>query len=76
MGFELPAGILLALVVVIFVLVNSIKILPEYERGVVFRLGRLRPNDYGPGIFFLIPVVDRMVRMSLRTVVHDVPPRT
>src|SRR5262249_8674445 len=47
----------------------------EYERGVVFRLGRLRPMDYGPGIFFLIPVADRMVRVSLRTVVHDVPPQ-
>jgi regulator of protease activity HflC (stomatin/prohibitin superfamily) len=41
----------------------------------VFRLGRLRPTDYGPGLFFLIPVADRMVRMSLRTVVHDVPPQ-
>ncbi len=74
-GFELPAGILLAIVVVVFILVNSIKILPEYERGVVFRLGRLRHADYGPGIFFLIPIVDRMIRISLRTVVHDVPPQ-
>jgi regulator of protease activity HflC (stomatin/prohibitin superfamily) len=63
------------LVIVLFVIANSIKILPEYERGVVFRLGRLRPMDYGPGIFFLIPVADRMVRLSLRTVVHDVPPQ-
>jgi regulator of protease activity HflC (stomatin/prohibitin superfamily) len=45
------------------------------ERGVVFRLGRLRPVDYGPGLFLLIPVVDRMTRISLRTVVHDVPPQ-
>ena len=45
------------------------------ERGVVFRLGRLRPMDYGPGFFLLIPMVDRMVRVSLRTVVHDVPPQ-
>lgn len=74
-GFEIPAGILLAAVVVVFILVNSIKILPEYERGVVFRLGRLRPSDYGPGIFFLIPLVDRMIRISLRTIVHDVPPQ-
>jgi regulator of protease activity HflC (stomatin/prohibitin superfamily) len=42
---------------------------------VVFRLGRLRPMDYGPGLFLLIPVVDRMIRVSLRTVVHDVPPQ-
>jgi regulator of protease activity HflC (stomatin/prohibitin superfamily) len=74
-GIEASAGLLVALVIVAFFLVNSIKILPEYERGVVFRLGRLRPMDYGPGIFFLIPVADRMVRISLRTVVHDVPPQ-
>ena len=74
-GFELSAGLLIAVVIVIFVIVNSIKILPEYERGVVFRLGRLRAMDYGPGIFLLIPVVDRMVRVSLRTIVHDVPPQ-
>ena len=69
------AGLLVALVVLIFFIANSIKILPEYERGVVFRLGRLRPMDYGPGVFFLIPIVDRMIRVSLRTVVHDVPPQ-
>jgi len=74
-GIELPIGIIVALVVFVFFLINSIKILPEYERGVVFRLGRLRPTDYGPGIFFLVPIMDRMVRVSLRTVVHDVPPQ-
>ena len=74
-GIEVSAGLLVALVVVVFIIANAIKILPEYERGVVFRLGRLRPMDYGPGIFFLIPVADRMVRISLRTVVHDVPPQ-
>jgi regulator of protease activity HflC (stomatin/prohibitin superfamily) len=61
--------------IVIVVLMSAIRILPEYERGVVFRLGRLRPIDYGPGLFLLIPIVDRMVRVSLRTVVHDVPPQ-
>jgi regulator of protease activity HflC (stomatin/prohibitin superfamily) len=75
LGIESSAGLLVALVVVVFIVANSIKILPEYERGVVFRLGRLRPMDYGPGIFFLIPIADRMVRISLRTVVHDVPPQ-
>ena len=74
-GIEASAGLLVALVIVAFVIANSVKILPEYERGVVFRLGRLRPMDYGPGIFFLIPIADRMVRISLRTVVHDVPPQ-
>ncbi len=68
-------GLLLALFFVILLIANAIKILPEYERGVVFRLGRLRPMDYGPGLFLLIPIVDRMVRISLRTVVHDVPPQ-
>lgn len=72
-GFELPVGLLFAAILAVLFLVNSVKILPEYERGVVFRLGRLRPYDYGPGLFLLIPVVDRMARISLRTVVHDVP---
>jgi len=72
---ETTAGLGVAIAFALFLLVNSVRILPEYERGVVFRLGRLRPFDYGPGIFFLIPIVDRMVRVSLRTVVHDVPPQ-
>jgi regulator of protease activity HflC (stomatin/prohibitin superfamily) len=68
-------GLLMAVAVLLFILINAIRILPEYERGVVFRLGRLRPQDYGPGLFLLIPIVDRMIRVSLRTVVHDVPPQ-
>ncbi len=68
-------GLGVALAVLVMFLVNAIKILPEYERGVVFRLGRLRDQDYGPGLFLIIPFVDRMVRVSLRTVVHDVPPQ-
>ncbi len=76
MPLALPSiGLLIAAAVVVFILTNAIRVLPEYERGVVFRLGRLRPVDYGPGLFLLIPVVDRMVRVSLRTVVHDVPPQ-
>ena len=68
-------GLGAAIVVLIFLLLQAVRILPEYERGVVFRLGRLQPKDYGPGLFLLIPVVDRMVRISLRTTVHDVPPQ-
>jgi len=68
-------GLLIAIAIVLFVMINAVRVLPEYERGVVFRLGRLRPHDYGPGLFLLIPLVDRMVRVSLRTVVHDVPPQ-
>ena len=67
--------ILVPVVILIVLLVSAIRILPEYERGVVFRLGRMRPTDYGPGLFLLIPIVDRMVRISLRIVVHDVPPQ-
>ncbi|RJP73842.1 MAG: slipin family protein [Ignavibacteriales bacterium] len=55
-----------------FILSSAIKILKEYERGVIFRLGRLI-GAKGPGIIFLIPIVDRMVKISLRTVVMDVP---
>jgi regulator of protease activity HflC (stomatin/prohibitin superfamily) len=64
-------------VIVLFVVIiisNAIRILREYERGIVFRLGRLI-GVKGPGIIFLWPVVDRMVKVSLRTVVMDVPPQ-
>jgi len=59
---------------IIIILSSAIRILREYERGVVFRLGRLI-GAKGPGLILLIPVVDRMVRVSLRTVVMDVPPQ-
>jgi len=68
-------GLVLALIVAAFIVFSAIKVLPEFERGVVFRLGRLRPMDYGPGLFLLIPVIDKMIRVSLRTEVHDVPPQ-
>jgi regulator of protease activity HflC (stomatin/prohibitin superfamily) len=58
----------------LFILSNSIKILREYERGVIFRLGRLI-RAKGPGLILLIPIVDKMIRVSLRTVVLDVPPQ-
>lgn len=66
-------GLGLAILFVVFLIAQAVRILPEYERGVVFRLGRLRGMDYGPGLFLLIPMVDKMVRVSLRTIVHDVP---
>lgn len=69
------ATILFVIIVfVIFILSSAIKILREYERGVIFRLGRLI-NTKGPGLILLIPIVDRMVRVSLRTIVMDVPPQ-
>jgi regulator of protease activity HflC (stomatin/prohibitin superfamily) len=58
----------------IFLLSSAIRILREYERGVIFRLGRLIDTK-GPGLIFLIPIVDRMVKVSLRIVVLDVPPQ-
>ncbi len=56
-------------------LLAAIKILNEYERGVVFRLGKLMPYPKGPGIILVFPPIDRMVRVSLRTIVMDVPPQ-
>lgn len=61
-------------VIAIIVLTNAIKILPEYERGVLFRLGRLKATR-GPGLVFIIPGIDRLVRVSLRIIALDVPPQ-
>ncbi len=58
----------------LFIISNAVKILREYERGVIFRLGRLIGTK-GPGLILLIPLVDRMVKVSLRTIVMDVPPQ-
>ena len=63
-----------AVVVVILILFAAVKVAREYERGVIFRLGRLLPEPKGPGLFLLIPVIDRMVRVDLRTVTLNVPP--
>lgn len=62
-------------VIILLFLFSAIKILNEYERAVVFRLGRVLPAPKGPGIIIIIPVVDRFIRISLRTVVQDVPPQ-
>ncbi len=61
-------------IIVLLFLMNAIKIVREYERGVIFRLGRL-VGAKGPGIFLIIPLVDKMVKVSLRTVTLDVPPQ-
>jgi regulator of protease activity HflC (stomatin/prohibitin superfamily) len=61
--------------VIIFILSASIRVAREYERGVIFRLGRLRSPPKGPGLFFLIPIIDKMVRVDLRTVTLNVPPQ-
>ncbi|MGZ4345787.1 MAG: slipin family protein [Gaiellaceae bacterium] len=65
---------ILVLLIVLF-LFAAIKVAREYERGIVFRLGRLLPQPKGPGLFLLIPVVDRMVKVDLRTITLTVPPQ-
>ena len=62
-------------VVLVFYLISSIQILAEYERGVIFRLGKLLPQPKGPGVILVFRPIDRIVRLSLRTLVHDVPPQ-
>ena len=61
--------------IVVLYLISSIKVLPEYERGVIFRLGKLLPKPKGPGVILVFAPIDRIVRVSLRTIVMDVPPQ-
>mgnify|MGYP000613176457 CR=1 FL=1 len=68
------AGLITIIIIGIFILASAIRVLREYERGVVFRLGRL-VKAKGPGLILLIPIVDRMVKVSLRLVAMDVPPQ-
>jgi regulator of protease activity HflC (stomatin/prohibitin superfamily) len=70
----LNIGLALALAVLLILLAMSVRIVNEYERGVIFRLGRVI-GAKGPGLFFIIPIVDRMVKISLRTVTMDIPPQ-
>jgi regulator of protease activity HflC (stomatin/prohibitin superfamily) len=67
--------LLVPIVAFILYIVNSIKILNEYERGVIFRLGKLLPQPKGPGVILVFAPIDRIVRVSLRTIVMDVPPQ-
>ena len=73
---QIPVLLFVVIFLVVIILANSVRILREYERGVIFRLGRLVSGKVsGPGLILLIPVIDKMVRVSLRTVVMDVPPQ-
>ncbi len=72
--FDLSAPLILVLIVIAYVMM-SIKILAEYERGVIFRLGKLLSQPKGPGIILVFAPIDRLVRVSLRTIVMDVPPQ-
>src|SRR5215510_8414511 len=81
-GFEWLFGVIPVVVIAIFVIASSVRILREYERGVIFRFGR-RANAVfnpggdgsGPGLVLLIPVIDKMVKVSLRTIAMDVAPQ-
>jgi regulator of protease activity HflC (stomatin/prohibitin superfamily) len=67
--------LIVLLILVVLFLYAAVKVAREYERGIIFRLGRLLPQPKGPGLFILIPVVDRMVKVDLRTVTLNVPPQ-
>ena len=82
LGLLQAVGIGLSAIVVVIiaifvagVLISAIKVVKEYERGVIFRLGRVRGGPKGPGLFILLPSIDRMVKVDLRTVTMDVPPQ-
>jgi len=73
-------SVLVLLILILMIAASALRILNEYERGVIFRLGRVRtvggkPQPKGPGLIFLIPIVDKLVKVSLRTVTMDVPPQ-
>jgi len=71
----MPIFVLVIIVFLLFYFISSIKILAEYERGVIFRLGRLLPDAKGPGLIFVFAPVDRIVRISLRQEALEVPPQ-
>ncbi len=70
-----PTILILSMIFVALYLLSAIKVINEYERGVIFRLGRLLAQAKGPGLRLVFPPIDRMVRVSLRTIAHDVPPQ-
>lgn len=74
--FPIGLPVIILVVFVLYILASSIRVLREYERGVIFRLGRVLGGGVkGPGLMLLIPIIDKMVKVSLRTVVMDVPPQ-
>src|SRR5204863_5505822 len=68
-------GLVVVVLLLLFFLTSSVKVAREYERGVIFRLGRLPHPPKGPGLFLLIPIIDRMVRVDLRTITLNIPPQ-
>src|ERR687897_60843 len=73
-GFSAIVLVIIAIFVA-GVLISAVKVVKEYERGVIFRLGRVRGGPKGPGLFILLPFIDRMVKVDLRIVTLDVPPQ-
>ncbi len=71
----LASPVLIAVLIVAVYVISSVKILAEYQRGVIFRLGKLLPAPKGPGVILVFAPIDRMVRVSLRTVALEVPPQ-
>jgi regulator of protease activity HflC (stomatin/prohibitin superfamily) len=73
---QFPLVLVIIIVFTLYILASAIRILREYERGVIFRLGRVLSGGIkGPGLILLIPIIDKMVKVTLRTVVMDVPPQ-
>src|ERR1700745_4509981 len=68
-------GLIIVVLLLVFFLFSAVKVAREHERGLVFRLGRLLPEPKGPGLFILIPIVDRMVKVDLRTITLNIPPQ-
>ena len=78
MRFGLAAALIvlgIVLFLVVLFLISALRVAREYERGIIFRLGRLLPAPKGPGLFILIPVIDRMVKVDLRTITLNIPPQ-
>ena len=73
-GAGMSVGVFTLIVIAVIILASAIRILREYERGVIFRLGRL-VGEKGPGLILLIPIIDRMVKVPLRVVALDIPPQ-
>jgi regulator of protease activity HflC (stomatin/prohibitin superfamily) len=67
-------GIGIAVVILLMIIVSAVRIVDEYERGVIFRLGRVMAAK-GPGLFFIVPIIDRMVKVNLQTITMDIPPQ-
>ena len=74
-GFGGLVVVVAAVLVVVFIVASAVRIVNEYERGVIFRLGRVQGPAKGPGLFLLVPIRDRMVKIDLRTVSMNVPPQ-